>query len=77
MLHQYTKSQELLGSRKQVRLHLCCKQYNVFKYSTVFQWDNESELNSDKTKLLENTILNNKKRATTKYKHTHIFSRIL
>ena len=54
MLHQDRNSLELLGPRKKVRLHLCCKQY----IRRVMFLNNQRSFNI------------NVRRATRKYKHT-------
>ena len=55
MLHQETMLLELLGPEKQARLGLIWEATyqsgRVFKYSDVFQCDNESGFKSDVTEL--------------------------
>ena len=53
MLHQDTKSLELIRSRKQVRLHLSWKPYIRMVECLNIQCDNRSEFRCDLKKLLE------------------------
>ena len=73
MLHQNTRSLDLLKPRKQVRLHLCWKQYikRVVCLNIPRYFNNDSEFKSDVTKLLERHNVNIR-RTRTKYKDIHI-----
>ena len=73
MLHQVARLQKLLRPRKQVKFHLCWKQYikrAVCLCPKAFHFDNEFEFNRDVTKLLRkhNVVI---RRTTTNYKHTN------
>ena len=50
-------------------LEAILKKGGIFKYSKVFQWDNESEFKSDVTKMLEKHSFDIWR--ITKCKHTH------